>query len=363
MSSTTGSSSHSIFAGNSGAADLRQRRRCRRDDHAGRDGRSAGERRDAPALAALAVVNRLTNAAPNSKDTLAIDPVLPACIGQPGCSSAIKGSLPTNFAPPLTGGKTLVQTVRIVQPANYARTVFIEALAAAGVKVDAAKVKPNPVRLLPAAKSYRAADKVAELTGMRYGQDAKFILKVSYNIGADSSLVLYGITQGVNTMPGALAVETKTLAARYGIPSSAHHFIDGSGGGDTTATNVAVTRMLEALAKAPEHQAFDDALPSLGVDGSLGFVKRFASNATLAGAKGQVHAKTGTYVAGSAGGPVLKGQALGGYITTKSGKRLTFQLVVNNVPISGIPDVVKVFEDQGTIAATLGATTRAQFNS
>jgi D-alanyl-D-alanine carboxypeptidase len=49
----------------------------------------------------------------------------------------------------------------------------------------------------------------------------------------------------------------------------------------------------------------------------------------------------------------LKGQAFGGYIDTKSGRHLTYELVVNNVPISQIDDVVAVFEDEGTISAML----------
>ena len=106
-----------------------------------------------------------------------------------------------------------------------------------------------------------------------------------------------------------------------------------------------------------EQDAFDaffDALPILGVDGSLGFVTDFESDPTLAGAKGQVHAKTGTYVAGDAqGNPVVKGQAFGGYIDAKSGRRLVYQLVVNNVPITDFNQVLEIFQDEGTISAIL----------
>ena len=307
-----------------------------------------------PVSAALHVVNRLRVGAPDTKDTLKIEPELPSCIGKPGCTAAISGSLPSNFIPPLTGQPTLVQTVRIVQPANYARAVFIEAMRAAGVTISAPAVQANPVSLLPAKGSYRAANKVAELTGMPYGQDAKFILKISYNIGADTSLMLLGVKNQATTMSSALAYERNDLRARWGVAANQYHFVDGSGGGETTATNSAVTQMLEELAKSPASRAFVDALPVLGVDGSLGFVKKFESDSSLAGAAGNVRAKTGTYVGASATGTMeLKGQALGGYITTKSGRRLTFQLVVNNIPISGIPDLVNVFQDQGAIAAML----------
>jgi len=306
-----------------------------------------------PKSAALGINNRLSTGVAGSANTLAIDPQLPQCIGSRGCSATLKGSLPSGFVPPLTGADVLVQTVRTVQPANFARSVFVESLTAAGVKVNAPVVEANPARLLPAKGSYRPANKVAQLTGMRYGQDAKLILKISYNIGADTSLVLWGLTRGVNSMPGALLAERQNLAANYGIASNQFHFVDGSGGGNSTASNVAVTKMLEELAKAPDYQVLYDDLPILGVDGSLATVKDFEKDATLRGAAGQVHAKTGTYVGGSASGAVLKGQAFGGYVTTKTGRHLTYQLVVNNVPIKGIPDIIKVFQDEGTISAML----------
>ena len=69
------------------------------------------------------------------------------------------------FIPPLTGKFPLVQTFRISEPSNYARTVFIEALRAEGVRVDAAAVAQNPVHLLPGAKTYPPEDKVAKLVG------------------------------------------------------------------------------------------------------------------------------------------------------------------------------------------------------
>jgi D-alanyl-D-alanine carboxypeptidase len=74
----------------------------------------------------------------------------------------------------------------------------------------------------------------------------------------------------------------------------------------------------------------------------------------LAGATGNVRAKTGTYVGNSPTGTLeLKSQALGGYITTKRGHHLTFQLVVNNVPVENVLDLTNVFQDQGKIAAML----------
>jgi D-alanyl-D-alanine carboxypeptidase/D-alanyl-D-alanine-endopeptidase (penicillin-binding protein 4) len=79
-----------------------------------------------------------------------------------------------------------------VQPAAYARTVLIEALARAGVTVTAAPVTPNPTNLLPASRTYPAATKVAELVSHPYSDYVRYIMKVSYNIGADASLMYFG---------------------------------------------------------------------------------------------------------------------------------------------------------------------------
>ena len=306
-----------------------------------------------PTSSALSVDNKLLSSASGSEYSLKLQPEFPQCIGTPACTAAVAGNLPVNFLPMFTSKFPLVQVLRIVNPTNYARTLFIEKLQSAGVAVGAPAVKQNSAVQLPPRSSYTAGTRVAELKGMPYSDYAKFILKVSYNIGADTSLVLFGLTQRVDNMTDALAVEQKNLTSNYGVPADQFHFVDGSGGGLSTATTVAVTQMLAALSRRPTFPVFLNALPILGVDGSLGFVTSFESDPTLAGAKGKVRSKTGTYAEGSATGLVIKGQAFGGYIDAKSGKRLIYQLVVNNVPISQLTDLLQIFQDQGTISAML----------
>ena len=309
--------------------------------------------RTRPVSAALRIKNDLLTGGLKSENTLKLDPFLPQCIGARGCTAQITGQLPTDFVPPLTNKSPLVQTIRIVKPANYARTVFIEALRRAGVRVDAQLTAENPVQLLPPKDSYTREFKIAELRGQPYSEDAKLILKVSYNIGADTSLVLFGLTKGVDNMNDALDIERTNLATNFGIPENEYHFVDGSGGGATIATGEAVTQMLARIAECRIFPALFDALPVLGIDGSLAFVTDFESDSTLAGAKGQVHAKTGTFLEGSESGLLLKGQAFGGYIDTKGGRRLVYHLVVNNIALKDLNDVLQVFQDEGTISAIL----------
>jgi D-alanyl-D-alanine carboxypeptidase len=243
---------------------------------------------------------------------------------------------------------------RIVEPSDYARTILIEELRAAGVRVLAPTVEPNPVQLLPAKNSYKPNTRVAELRGIPFSEDAKFVLKVSYNIGADTSLLLYGLTQGVDNMESALAVEQKNLQNNYGITPAQYHFSDGSGGEETTALSPAVTSFLVQMATRPAFPQFVAGFPVMGVSGSLVGVTKFESDPSLAGAKGNVFAKPGTFVGLTPKGEhQIRGQAFGGYIHAKSGHTLVYEVVVNNVPFTAIDDIIKVFDDEGIISAIL----------
>lgn len=307
-----------------------------------------------PLSSAFGVQSSLTTAAAGTEPTLDLSPSVPDCIGTPGCAGTVTGALPADFVPPLTGRFPLVQTFRIAKPSNYARTVFIEALAAAGVSVDAPAVAPNPVGLLPPRGPWPDATRVAELVSSPYADHARHVMKVSYNIGADTSLVLFGLTRGARDMAGSLAAERGVLASDFGIGADRFRFIDGSGGGDTSATGDAVVSLLRQMSRRPSFGAFRDAQPQLGVDGSLSFVTDFAADPALAGARGQVRAKTGTYVEGTAQGLSLRAQTLAGYIDARSGRRLAFALFVNDVgPIAAIDDILGVFQDQGRISAML----------
>jgi D-alanyl-D-alanine carboxypeptidase len=283
-----------------------------------------------------------------------IEPGLPTCIGEHNCTVTLTGELPVGFVPALTGQYPLIRTFRITDPSTYARTVLIEQLRAAGVKVKAPAVELNPADLLPAKDCYQPEMRVAELRGLPYSEDAKLINKVSYNIGADTSLLLWGLTKGVNNLQSALAVEQENLAANFGIKPDEYSFVDGSGGDETTATTRAVTHLLEDMYTRPVFAEYFASLPILGVDGSLGTVTDFESEPSLAPAKGQVYAKTGTYVAlGPKGLPLIRAQAFGGYIHAKSGRKLAYMLVVNDAPFEQLTDVIKIFQDEGKISAIL----------
>jgi D-alanyl-D-alanine carboxypeptidase/D-alanyl-D-alanine-endopeptidase (penicillin-binding protein 4) len=314
-----------------------------------------------PMSAAFSVQTTLTTGAATSDFAVDLNPEppddVPHCLGAANCVGEVSGTVPAGVPPPLTGAYPLVRTFRVSRPSTYARTVFIEALARAGVTVTAAPLEANPVALLPAQGSYSSAQQVAALTSAPYAQDLRFVNKVSYNIGADVTLLLYGLAKnGSRTMATALATEQSELSSTFKITPDQYHFEDGSGGGDTTATATAVIAMLRGMRLMPDYATYVDTMPSLGVDGSLTTVMDFESDPTLAGAKGRVYAKTGTYVGLSTTAPqtpLLKAQALAGYIDAKSGRRIAFFLTMNNAVLEGFPTVLNAFQDEGEIAALL----------
>ncbi len=305
-----------------------------------------------PLSSALTVVNSLLTSAPGSELDIDLNPETPA-IGLPGASAEIDGDLPIDLVPPLTNTFPLIRNFRITNPSNYARTVFVEALEAEGVQVNAATVEPNPVGVLPAPGSYAPSDQVALLVGSPVSEIARYVMKVSYNIGADTSLLLFGLTQGVDNMADALSREQEFLSNEVGIDPEDYNFLDGSGGGETTATTSAVTTLLDFLLDSGNGSTFLASMPILGVDGSLGFVTDFESDPTLAGAAGKVYAKTGTFAGAENGSLVVKAQAFAGYIDARSGRRLTYIVVVNEVPVNEVLDVIEIFQDEGTISAVL----------
>jgi D-alanyl-D-alanine carboxypeptidase/D-alanyl-D-alanine-endopeptidase (penicillin-binding protein 4) len=89
----------------------------------------------------------------------------------------------------------------------------------------------------------------------------------------------------------------------------------------------ATVQLLRAMSQREDFSVYREAQPILGVDGTL---------ATTVGekspARGKVFAKTGTYLVGNPlnGNRLLTSKALGGYLTTKSGKQLAVSIVLNN---------------------------------
>jgi PBP4 family serine-type D-alanyl-D-alanine carboxypeptidase len=295
-----------------------------------------------PESEAFVVDAAVPTGAAGTPDTVTLsDGGLAECIGLAGCIGTVVGDIPLGYQAPLSGSPTLVRTFRIEEPAAYARSAFIEALARAGVAVGAPVVAMNPTERLPAAGSYAPDTRVAAFVSPPYAEYARLILKVSLNLGANLSLILFGLARGQRTIADALAVERETLINQFGLPADGFDFpTNGSGSPDSQATPRATVRLLMEMGQTNVAQLYRDALPVLGVDGSL------ASTGVNLPARGHVYAKTGTTIADG----MLKAQNLAGYVEARSGRRLAFAVFLNDAgPIASISDVTEVFDDEAAI--------------
>ncbi len=304
-----------------------------------------------PKSAAFAVEADVMTVAADAQEDVTLSSDDPSCIGLAGCTGKVRGQIPVGFQPGLPGVETLVQTFKVEDPASYARIVLIEALERAGVAVTADTIAKNPSDDLPPRDWYAESDKVAELVSLPYSQYSRLILKVSHNLGANLSLMLFGLAKGVRTRNDALAVERKTLIEDYGIDGSEFIFpTNGSGSPDSQAAPSATVNLLREMSTRATFSPYFDSFPILGVDGSLATVGLDPPNAVIAPAIGHVFAKTGTTVLNG----FFTAQVFAGYIDAKSGRRLAYGLYVNDIgPFQSVDDAIAVFEDEGEISAII----------
>ncbi|MGD2217994.1 MAG: D-alanyl-D-alanine carboxypeptidase/D-alanyl-D-alanine-endopeptidase, partial [Gemmatimonadales bacterium] len=113
---------------------------------------------------------------------------------------------------------------------------------------------------------------------------------------------------------GRRAVEV-TLSG-WGITESSYIYVDGSGLSRYNYLSPdAIVRLLRVMYRRPEFDAFYEALPIAGIDGTI------ESRMIGTRAEDNARAKTG-YIANS--------RALSGYVTTLDGEMLAFSMIANN---------------------------------
>jgi serine-type D-Ala-D-Ala carboxypeptidase/endopeptidase (penicillin-binding protein 4) len=264
----------------------------------------------------------------------------------------IKGHAPGTIT--VTGtiaadAQPMLKTADITDPAAFARTVFIDALKKAGVKVTAKATGQNPKKL-PSADSYTAKAKVAAYVSPPYKDYAKLILKVSHNLGANLAVCLLAVKAGKTNCNDGFAPMQEFLK-KSGVGTGMVALSDGRGdaGADRVAP-IAVTQLLRYWLGQPDFDAFRACLPGLGVDGSLKDVQ------TSSPARGKIMAKTGTVVDLDRlnGRLSVQIKALGGFFQAGDGSWQVFDIVLSNAGGDGtIQPVLDANDDVGAIAASL----------
>jgi serine-type D-Ala-D-Ala carboxypeptidase/endopeptidase (penicillin-binding protein 4) len=233
-------------------------------------------------------------------------------------------------------------------PATFARTAFIEALGRAGVAVSADPLAVNSTSSLPAQEEVDGLPSVAEFESLPLEEHATYIMKISYNRGAQTFACLLAVAAGETECDAGIA-EAGRIWADAGLTTTGASLVDASGLAGNYVTPDNAVDVQKIMAGRPDFDRWKSTLPVLGVDGSLAAVQVDSP------AAGKVFAKTGTLVEGDAfnGRLRVNTKALGGVIEAESGRNLAFMIVMNNGFATGIEGVLEANDDVGRIAAII----------
>ncbi|HNE89599.1 MAG TPA: D-alanyl-D-alanine carboxypeptidase, partial [Actinomycetota bacterium] len=134
-----------------------------------------------------------------------------------------------------------------------------------------------------------------------------------------------------------------------GVDPKQASLVDGSGLPGNFVTPASVTQLMQVFNARPDAQQWQEAMPIMGVDGSVAEVQKDSP------AAGKVFAKTGTLGAGDLLNQRLRVEtkALGGYIEAQSGRKLAIAIIVNQAMFDDIEGVFAANEDLGKIATSL----------
>lgn len=252
-----------------------------------------------------------------------------------GQNIVIKGTLPAD-------AKDVVRTSNISNPVAFARAAFVQALHNHGIRVQLSHQKTATVR---------DRKMVAEWVSPPLSEYVKLILKVSHNLGANLTPLLLAAKEGKKTFDDGMLLLGDFLIKKVKLSADSFVLIDGAGGNENRLTPRDEITLLEYMYhKSPsEFKDYFDALPILGVDGSL---EDFAKKTPGAG---KVRAKPGTGVAFNLATHqfFLITQALGGYIEAKNGHLLAYMVVINNGTMPQLDDIFPIFEDISVISSLI----------
>ena len=220
------------------------------------------------------------------------------------------------------GGQT--EELAVEDPALLAAELLKSALEKRGITVRGHAVahhlqlwEVTTAQITPAPASPSLAPAVlATHDSLPFYEDLRIINKVSQNLHAELALRLLGkLRKNLGTTDLGLQVETEFLT-QAGLEPAEYALHDGSGlSRQDAVTPAAMIKLLQYAAAQPWDAKFENTLPVGATDGSL--LDRFKNSE----AAGRVRAKTGG---------MDHVNALSGYATAHSGRKLAFAIFINN---------------------------------
>ena len=173
--------------------------------------------------------------------------------------------------------------------------------------------------------------KVAELESPPFSESARLVLKVSHNLHASALPLWIAVKHGKRELADGMKLEGEFFG-QCGIEKPAVSFGGAAGGARSDyVTPRATVQLLRHMAMRKDFGVYKDALPVLGVDGTLAKAVEPTSPA-----RGKAFAKTGTLVWDNLldETELLTSKSLAGYLATSSGRELSFAMFVNMVPLA-----------------------------
>lgn len=242
----------------------------------------------------------------------------------------------------------VLKVFALEDPATFARTAFIEALGRAGVTVSSDPVAVNSTATLADAESVDALPSVAEFASLPLAEQATYIMKISYNRGAQTYVCLLAVEAGEDDCSTGME-EVGRIWSEAGLDIEGAALVDGSGLNGNFVTPENAVALQTIMAERSDADRWKATMPILGVDGSLAEVQPDSP------AAGHVFAKTGTLVGGDELNDRfrLNTKALGGVMETESGRNLAFIIIMNQGFASEIDGVFQANDDVGEVAASI----------
>lgn len=236
----------------------------------------------------------------------------------------------------------------IDDPATFARTAFIEALQRAGVAVSADATAANPDGALADRAAVDALPSVAELESLPLAEEATYVMKISYNRGAQTLVCRLAAETGDPTCKSGMSV-IQEIWDEAGLDTTGASLIDGSGLAGNYITPENAVQIQSIMAARPDAERWRATMPILGVDGSLADVQSDSP------AAGRVFAKTGTLLGGDSFNNRyrLATKTLGGVMDTAKGRHLAFTVIMNQGFTDDIDGVFTANDDVGAVAAAI----------
>ncbi|MCE9529645.1 MAG: D-alanyl-D-alanine carboxypeptidase/D-alanyl-D-alanine-endopeptidase [Planctomycetes bacterium] len=271
--------------------------------------------RTRPATAYFQIDADVVTAAPGKPTTLTLNATSPTNL-------SIRGELAHDAKP-------LVRVYAVDEPILYARALFIEALRRHGIRCNGSLFRPESAQL-PDPDRYAKMPKPASFQSAPLSEAITVTLKVSHNLYASTLPLLVATKHGERTLEEGMKFQGAFLK-KLGVPVQTISFAGGAGGAQSDSiTPRATVTLLQKMAERPEAEVYFNALPIIGVDGTL--VNVLPPDSPV---KGKVRAKTGTLVYHDLMNErvLLRSKALAGTMETAKGTKLYFAMFVNEVPL------------------------------